>query len=186
MSALAPTPGQTIGPFFHVALPFDHDRELVPVGSAGSVRLHGFVRDGHGQGVQDAMLEIRQADPAGRVPQVQGSMRRDGAFTGWGRSHTDVRGHYWFATVEPGPVGGSARFVAVAVFARGLLDRLFTRIYLPGQEEGLAGDALLVSLPPQDRERMIAVREQDGGLRFDIDLQGQAQTPFLSFPQHRT
>ena len=100
---LAPTRGQTIGPFFHYALPFDHDRELVPPGAAGAVRLHGYVWDGGGMGLPDALLEIRQADAAGVVPATEGSLRRDGtAFTGWGRSHTDRNGHYWFSTREPG------------------------------------------------------------------------------------
>ena len=130
MSALTPTPGQTIGPFFHFALPFDLDREIVPRQSSEAVRLHGYVRDGEGNGLQDAMIEIRQADSSGHVPEVAGSMRRDGTtFTGWGRSSTDPTGHYWFSTVEPGPTtAGSAPFIAVTVFARGLLNRLFTRV----------------------------------------------------------
>lgn len=110
MPELAATPGQTIGPFFHYALPYPGDRELVPPGSAGSVRLHGYVYDGEGNEVPDALLEIRQADPAGIVPGVAGSRRRDGApFTGWGRSTTDERGHYWFSSVEPGRPGREAR-----------------------------------------------------------------------------
>ena len=67
-SDLAATPGQTIGPFFGYALPYPGDRELVPWGSAGSVRLHGYVYDGDGNGIEDALLEIRQADASGAVP----------------------------------------------------------------------------------------------------------------------
>jgi protocatechuate 3,4-dioxygenase, alpha subunit len=101
MPELAATPGQTIGPFFHYALPYPGDRELVPPGSAGSVRLHGHVYDGEGHDVPDALLEIRQADPAGTVPTGAGPRRRDGApFTGWGRSSTDASGHYWFSSVS--------------------------------------------------------------------------------------
>lgn len=182
MSALPPTPGQTIGPFFHFALPFDLDRELVPRHSAAAVRLHGYVRDGEGNGLQDALIEIRQADGTGNVPEVSGSMRRDGAtFTGWGRSSTDPTGHYWFSTLEPGSTtAGSAPFIAVTVFARGLLNRLFTRIYLPDPGE----DAFLASLDEAERESMIAVREADGSLRFDITLQGPEQSVFLTFPRH--
>ncbi len=180
------TPGQTIGPFFHYALPYPGDRELAPPGSAGSVRLQGYVYDADGHGVPDALLEIRQADPSGAVPTAEGSLRRDGyPFTGWGRSATDPAGHYWFSTVEPGPARPrGAPFFAVAVFARGLLDRLFTRIYLPGAPAALGADPLLAALDADDRRAMVAVREADGGLRFDVHLQGPRETPFLTFPGH--
>jgi protocatechuate 3,4-dioxygenase alpha subunit len=184
---LIATPGQTIGPFFHCALPYHHDRELVPPGRSDVVRLHGFVYDGEGRGVPDAMLEIRQADATGAVPRVEGSLRRPGgSFTGWGRSSTDPTGRYWFSTVEPGPTGTrGAAFFAVVVFARGLLDRLFTRIYLPGEDAVLAADPLLSGLEPERRSAMVATREADGSLRFDIHLQGDAETVFLSYPRHR-
>ncbi len=184
---LAPTPGQTIGPFFHYALPFDHDRELVPPGSHGAARLHGYVRDGAGAGVPDALLEIRQADADGVVPTVEGSLRRDGtAFTGWGRSHTDANGHYWFSTYEPvATTADRPPFIAVTVFARGLLDRLFTRVYLPAEPEVLAADRLLSTFDEADRDRLTAVRDGPTSLRFDVHLQGPDETPFLSFPRHR-
>lgn len=168
------SPGQTIGPFFHHALPFAQDCELVPLGSPGSLVLHGTVYDGAGQPVPDALIEIRQTDATGAVPVLEGSFNRRGRpFTGWGRAGTDRTGRYWFSTLEP------ARFFAVVVFARGLLDRLFTRIYLPG-----ATDAFLDSVP--ERSRMIATREDDGSLRFDIHLQGEHESVFLTYPGHRS
>jgi protocatechuate 3,4-dioxygenase, alpha subunit len=185
---LIATPGQTIGPFFGYALPYPGDRELVPRGSAGSVRLHGYVYEGEGNGVEDALLEIRQADASGVVPAVPGSRRRDPftAFTGWGRAATDADGHYWFSTVEPGPARpGGAPFFAVAMFARGLLNRLFTRVYLPVDDAVLAADPLLSELDACERGAMVAVREADGGLRFDLHLQGSQETPFLAFPGHQ-
>ena len=104
MADPAPTPGQTVGPFFHYALPYPGDRELVRRGAPGSLWLHGYVYDGEGNPMPDALLEIRQADTTGVIPEIEGSMRRDGArFTGWGRSNTDPTGHYWFSTVEPAP-----------------------------------------------------------------------------------
>jgi protocatechuate 3,4-dioxygenase, alpha subunit len=183
MTDLTTTPGQTIGPFFHYALPFAGDRELVPLGDPSAVRLHGLVYDGAGNGLPDALLEIRQADQAGRVPAVEGSLRREGApFTGWGRSSTDRRGHYWFSTVEPGPTQpNGAAFFAVTVFARGLLNRLFTRIYVPADEAILAADPLLGDLEEHQRKTLVAVREEDGSLRFDVHLQGEHETVFLSF-----
>ena len=186
MPELVATPGQTIGPFFGCVLPYPEDRELVSRGSAGSVRLHGYVYDGEGRGVEDALLEIRQADASGAVPVVPGSLRRGGApFTGWGRSSTGPDGHYWFSTVEPGPTWpGSTPFVVVAVFARGLLNRLFTRIYLPAGPAVLDADPLLSSLDAAGRRAMVAMREADGSLRFDVHLQGPRENPFLTFPGH--
>jgi protocatechuate 3,4-dioxygenase alpha subunit len=183
---LVPTPGQTIGPFFHYSLPFDLDRELVPPGSTQAVRLHGYVYDGARRPVPDALLEIRQADVSGHVPEVEGSLHRSGAaFTGWGRSDTDATGHYWFNTVEPAPTrAGGAAFFAVTVFARGLLNRLFTRIYLPGDEAALAADSLLAELDANLRSRMLAIRGPDGILRFDVHLQGERESVFLTFPRH--
>lgn len=181
---LPATPGQTIGPFFGFALPYARGHELVPAASPGAVRLHGTVYDGQGMPVPDALLEIRQADAQGRVPRREGSLRRDGmVFTGWGRAATDPAGRYAFTTVEPGPVGdGEPAFFAVVVFARGLLDRLFTRAYLPSP--AVEHDRFLASLEPRRRQSLVAVREDDGSLRFDVRLQGDDETVFLSFPGH--
>jgi protocatechuate 3,4-dioxygenase alpha subunit len=181
MTTAPPTPGQTVGPFFHYALPFPGDRDLVAPGSTGAVRLHGTVRDGDAMPVPDALVEIWQADPSGRVPNRSGSLRRDGhTFTGFGRASTDRTGDYTFTTVLPGRLDGGLRFFSVAVFARGLLDRLFTRAYLP--LEGAAADRLLTSLGP--RAQLLMVRPGGNGLRFDITLQGPDETPFLTFPRH--
>jgi protocatechuate 3,4-dioxygenase alpha subunit len=167
MPDLIATPGQTVGPFFHDALPFDRGNELVPPTTPGAIRLHGIVYDGAGDPVPDALIEIRQAGADGVVPMVEGSLIRDGRFTGWGRAATDSSGRYWFTTLEP---GGTA-FFSVVAFARGLLNRLFTRAYVP--TPGLEADPT-----------MVGVRESDGSLRFDIHLQGDRETVFLSFPGH--
>jgi len=173
------TPGQTVGPFFHDALAYPGGEQLVPPGTPGTQQLHGHVYDGAGDPLPDALVEIRQADGAGTVPQVEGSLRRSGGFTGWGRCATDAEGRYCFTTVEPAGVAGGAAFFAVTVFARGLLDRLFTRAYLPGQQ-----DDLLAGLSTEDRATLEAVRQDDGSLRFDVRLQGEGETVFLSFPRH--
>ena len=182
----ATTPGQTIGPFYGYALPYERGHELVPPAHARATRLHGTVYDGHGMPIPDALVEIRQADESGTAPVADGSLRRDGmVFTGWGRCATDPGGRYTFTTVEPGPVSmGAAPFFAIVVFARGLLNRLFTRAYLPGDMDALSKDALLSSLDDGRRETLIAVREPDGSLRFDIRLQGDDETVFLTFPRH--
>jgi len=184
-SGLVPTPGQTVGPFFGYALPFPGDNELVPPGRAGAIRLHGRVSDGDAAPVPDAILELWQADEGGSVVQRQGSFHRDGwTFTGWGRASTDDNGHYTFATVRPGPtaVGRPALFM-ITVFARGLTNRLFTRAYLPEDTAALAADPLLASLPPAERATLITIAEPTG-YRFDVSMQGEAETVFLRYPGH--
>jgi protocatechuate 3,4-dioxygenase alpha subunit len=179
--SLPPTPGQTVGPFFGMALPYPHSHELVEPGTPDAVRIHGVVVDGHRQPVPDALIEIWQADPAGDVVRQPGSIQRDGTFTGWGRAATDAEGRYWFRTLEPGPTdSGRPAFFAVTVFARGLLDRLFTRAYLPRDQAALAADPLLSSLEPDRRSTLLARREADGSLRFDVVLQGDGETVFLA------
>lgn len=182
---LVPTPGQTVGPFFGYALPYDRGHELVPPATPGAIRFHGVVYDGAGEPVPDALLEITQADQSGRVHGVPGALARDGlGWTGWGRCPTTRAGEYSFTTVPPGATAGRAPFVAVTVFARGLLNRLFTRAYLPGDDAALAADPLLSSLDPAERESLVAVDDGAGGLRFDIRLQGEGETVFLTYPRH--
>ena len=163
MSDLVPTPGQTIGPFFGYALPYDGDNLLVPVTRPDAIRLHGRVLDGAGDPVPDALIELWQTAPDGSVPRAAGSLHRDGyTFTGWGRAATDRTGRYQFTTLRP---GGPTPYFALTIFARGLLDRLFTRAYLPG-----AAPASLRSLDSTADDR---------GFVFDIRLQGDGETVFL-------
>jgi protocatechuate 3,4-dioxygenase alpha subunit len=174
------TPGQTVGPFFGYALPYPGGAELVPPGTSGAVRLSGLVLDGAGQPVPDALLELWQPAPDGSVVRRAGSLHRDGwTFTGWGRTATDNAGRYVFTTIEPGRAGG-APFFALTVFARGLLDRLFTRVYLPDDADELARDPLLAALPA-DRRATLVARRDDGGLAFDVVLQGERETVFLAY-----
>jgi protocatechuate 3,4-dioxygenase, alpha subunit len=182
---LPPTPGQTIGPFFGFALPYAHDSALVPLTAPGAIRLHGHVYDGAGDPVPDALVELWQAGQDGVVPHESGSLHRDGySFTGWGRAATDGAGHYGFSTVAPGATkDGEAPYLAVTVFARGLLDRLFTRAYLPGDDRALAADPLLASLPPERRYTLVA-RPDNHGFVFDVRLQGEGETVFLHHERH--
>jgi protocatechuate 3,4-dioxygenase alpha subunit len=181
-TGLPPTPGQTVGPFFGYALPFDGGADLVPRSHAGAVRLHGTVYDGAGAPVPDALVELWQADEHGRVAQVQGSRARDGwTFTGFGRTPVDDTGHYSFTTVRPAATAaGQVPFFAVTVFARGLLHRLLTRAYLSLEDAVAAGDAVLTSVP-EERRHTLVVTEDEHGYVFDIRLQGADETVFLEF-----
>jgi protocatechuate 3,4-dioxygenase, alpha subunit len=179
---LEPTPGQTVGPFFGFALPYPGDNELVPPGHPAAVRLHGRVLDGDCEPVPDALIELWQPDRDGAAPRAIGSLSRDGfTFTGWGRAATDGAGCYTFSTITPGPTApGMAAFFAVCVFARGLLDRLITRAYVPGAAEALAKDPLLASVDPDRRSTLVATRDELG-FAFDIRLQGERETVFLEY-----
>lgn len=188
MSDLTPVPGQTIGPFFGYALPYTGGPELVPAGAPGAMRLHGRVLDGLGQPVPDAMLELWQPAPDGTVVQEHGSLHRDGwTFTGWGRAGTDNEGRYSFTTLTPGAPDGGAAFFSLVVFARGLLDRLFTRAYVPVDSQGQTGaldrDPLLAALPAERRRTLVAGLD-DTGYVFDVVLQGEGETVFLTYPRH--
>jgi protocatechuate 3,4-dioxygenase alpha subunit len=154
------TPSQTVGPFFSIGLVRAPQNEIV---AGGSVRIVGRVLDGAGDPVPDAVVELWQ--PA-----------EDG--TRWGRCGTDAEGRFEFTTEKPAAVDGSAPCAAVAVFARGLLKQVATRLYFPG-EEANEHDPVLAALEPAQRDTLVA-REEDGALRFDIRLQGDDQTVFFA------
>lgn len=182
----APTPSQTVGPFYGYALPFAGGGAIAPAGHPDTITLHGYVYDGAGAPVPDALIETWQPAPDGSRAGTPGSLRhdpvtgevigRDGvAFTGFGRVPTDADGHFAVRTLPPGGVA----YISVAVFARGLLHHLRTRAYLHG-----SGDALLNSLDPERRATLVATPEPANPrtYRFDIRLQGEGETVFLEFP----
>ncbi|MFF7468178.1 protocatechuate 3,4-dioxygenase subunit alpha [Streptomyces sp. NPDC008092] len=186
-----PTPSHTVGPFYGYALPFRGGEDIAPLGHPDTVTVHGYVYDGEGAPLPDALLEVWGADPDGNVSTTDGSIRRDPAtgdylgrngveFTGWGRIQTDADGHWYARTLRPGARGGSAPYLSVCVFARGLLVHLFTRIYLPGDDAALAADPLLTRVGER-RDTLIAADEGRGTYRFDIRLQGEGETVFLEF-----
>jgi protocatechuate 3,4-dioxygenase alpha subunit len=150
------------------------------------------VLDGDGVPVPDAMLEIWQANAAGKYAHPGDTQDRplDPNFRGFGRACTDDAGHYAFTTIVPGAVPDArgvpqAPHVNVSIFARGLLKRLVTRIYFGDRADANATDPLLQSIAdPQVRATLVAARESAGseGLptyTFDIVLQGANETAFL-------
>jgi len=163
-----PTPPQTVGPFFSIGLPWDDGPAVVAPGSEGAITLSGTVFDGDGAPVPDALVETWQ--PPG-----------DGC-RGFGRCPTDGDGRWQIVTRKPraGGTGSEAPHVAVAVFARGLLNRVPTRIYFGDEEAANATDPLLSTLEPERRATLIAAAEA-GGYRFDIHLQGDDETVFFGF-----
>jgi protocatechuate 3,4-dioxygenase alpha subunit len=178
---LPETPSQTIGPFFAVGLPWPDGPDVVADGTPGALWIGGQVTDGAGESVPDALVETWQADPAGRFVGGSGAS----GFRGFGRCATDAEGRWAVRTLKPGPLpapdgGLEAPHLNVSVFARGLLNRLVTRIYFPDEPDANAADPLLASIPdPRVRVRLVATPDGDR-LRFDIRLQGDRETPFLA------
>ncbi len=182
-----PTPSQTIGPFFHFALLDEELSKLVASDHPSAIRVEGAIYDGAGEAVSDAMVEIWQASAAGRYAHP-GDTREEAppeeGFTGFGRCATDSDGRFSFVTVKPGPVpapegGLQAPHINVAIFARGLLKQLVTRIYFPDEEDANTADPVLSRVEnPEHRSTLIA-RPEAGTLRFDIHLQGARQTAFF-------
>jgi protocatechuate 3,4-dioxygenase alpha subunit len=183
-----PTPSQTIGPYFAIMLPLG-GTELVEPQAADVLRIEGQVIDGAGQPVSDAVVELWQANRAGRYAHPADTQEKllEAGFTGFGRCQVDVNGAFRFVTVKPGqvPAGEGDRLQAphinVTVFARGLLSRLVTRIYFPDEPAANAADPVLVSIDdPAARATLIARAEAPGVLRFDIRLQGEGETAFFA------
>ncbi len=191
MTQLPQTTAQTVGPFFHFALMRDAVDELDPEQDAGSpLVVTGAVRDGAGDPVDDAMVEIWQADGGGRYRHPAdgrvGDVPTD--FIGFGRVASTSDGSFRLTTAMPGTVPGpagttvQAPHLNVQVFARGLLDHLSTRIYFPDHPDN-AEDPVLTQVPADRRNTLVARPAGDESgvpvYRFDIVLQGDDETVFF-------
>jgi protocatechuate 3,4-dioxygenase alpha subunit len=188
------TPSQTVGPFFaYVLTPHEYaareifSRDIATPDAAGRpIRIEGYVIDGDGEPIIDAMVEIWQADGDGSFATSAASPGMNTAFKGFGRSDLDSNGFFAFTTVMPGQVPGpngglQAPHVNVSIFARGLLKRLFTRIYFEG-EAANATDPILALVPEDRRPTLIATRRERGDetvYTFNIRLQGDGETVFF-------
>ena len=175
-----PTPSQTVGPFLSIGLRWEDGPYVVPPGTSDAVWLRGRVLDGAGEVVPDALVETWQADPSGAFV---GRRPMDG-FRGFGRSET-LDGEYAVLTRKPGRVLDAegrllAPHVAVSVFARGLLDRVVTRIYFADEQAANADDPVLSSLADDAARATLLAQPSDDGYRLDLVLQGPDETVFFA------
>ncbi len=160
---------QTVGPFFAIGMSWAYELPLARPDTPGvRVAIAGRLLDGDGRPVADAVLEIWQADAAGRYGAP--------GFRGFGRVATDPAGGFRIDTIRPGRVAGQAPHLAVSVFARGLLRRLATRMYFP--DEPTNADDPVLACVPEDRRATLVARP-GAVLSWDIVLQGAGETVFF-------
>jgi protocatechuate 3,4-dioxygenase, alpha subunit len=186
------TPSQTVGPFFAYGLTptgkYDWNDAftnnlLTPDVSGDRIRIEGFVYDGDGVNVPDAMLEIWQADAQGRFSDPQDARALpNSSFKGFGRCGTSADG-FSFETIKPGAVPGAngqpqAPHIVLAVFGRGMTMQSMTRIYFD-DEAATASDEVMNLVPADRRATLIAKKTGPGVYRFDIHLQGDNETVFF-------
>jgi protocatechuate 3,4-dioxygenase, alpha subunit len=190
------TPSQTVGPFFKYGLTPNGqyawndaftNNLVTPDASGDRIRVEGRVFDGDGQAVPDCMLEVWQADGQGRFADPQDKRALPNAkFRGFGRCGTDANGTFAFDTIKPGSVPDpdgkpQAPHLLLAVFGRGMLRHLYTRIYFGG-EAANDSDPVLAQVPADRRATLIAQRKTGGsgaGYSLDIRLQGDGETVFF-------
>lgn len=191
MSGLPVTPSQTVGPFFAIGLPWSDGPYVIADGTPGAIVITGRVTDGAGEPVPDALVETWQADADGGFGHPD-DPRQPGQVSGppaacrrFGRCPTDAGGGYRIVTVRPAPLPAGdgaveAPHIDVSVFARGLLDRVVTRIYFPDEPDANAADPVLLSITERPRrDTLIAIPDGPGAYRFDIRLQGDGETVFF-------
>ena len=146
------------------------------------------MRDGAGEPLNDALVELWQANRAGRYAHPEDAREEpplEEGFTGFGRCGTDADGRFEFVTVKPGRVPApdgtlQAPHISVSVLARGILKRLATRIYFPDEQQANGADPVLASVDTARRSTLVAVPEDGDVLRFDIRLQGDGETVFFA------
>jgi protocatechuate 3,4-dioxygenase alpha subunit len=178
------TPSQTVGPFLAIALSWPDGPYVVQEGTPCAIWLRGRVLDGEGEPIVDALVETWQADPQGRFDHPDDPRGAVPGFRGFGRSET-VDGEYAVLTVKPGRVpdergGLQAPHLDVSVFARGLLDRVVTRIYFADEEQANREDDVLASLPDDAARATLLAQPSADGYRLDLVLQGADETVFFA------
>jgi protocatechuate 3,4-dioxygenase alpha subunit len=188
--SLQTTTWQTVGPFFRIGLEHLFSTDVAGEGAQGErVAVLGCVLDGMGVPIPDAVIEVWQANAAGKYahPEDKQDKPLEQGFRGFGRIPTDERGCFRFTTIKPGSVPGSgatkqAPHLVIGLLMRGLLRGLVTRAYFP--EEPLnASDPVLTMIEPSRRGTLIMRRstETENLLLWEIRMQGSDETVFLDF-----
>ena len=186
--SLFATGSQTVGPYLHIGLDWLTTRDIAGRGIKGErVSIAGRLIDGNGDGVGDGLIEVWQANAAGKYAHPGDKQPKpiEKGWRGFGRIPTDPRGAFSFSTIKPGRVPGpdgnmQAPHLVVAVFMRGLLKHLVTRIYFPGEPANIE-DPILKLVPAARRATLVARRSGKNALEWNIVLQGKNETVFFDF-----
>jgi len=188
--SLLTTSSQTVGPYVKIGFESFTVVELAPPSVSGErITLAGRVADGDGKPVNDAVIEIWQANALGKYAHPEDAQDKpvEAGFRGFGRCLTDAKGGYRFTTIKPGRVPGpggaeQAPHIVVTVFMRGLLKHLITRVYFP-DEAANAEDPVLKLVPADRRATLIARRSPSdkAALEWNVILQGQDETVFFDY-----
>jgi protocatechuate 3,4-dioxygenase, alpha subunit len=179
------TSSQTIGPYLHIGMDWAVDPDFAGPDVKGErITVTGRIVDGDGKPVNDAMLEIWQANAHGRYahPEDRRDLPLDKGFAGWGRVTTDEEGRFRFNTIKPGRVPATdgslqAPHLNVTIFMRGMLRQLVTRIYFDADSANTR-DPVLAQVPQARRSTLIA-RPTGGVLEWNVVLQGERETVFF-------
>lgn len=186
--SLFATGSQTVGPYLHIGLDWLVTRDIAGKGIAGErVAVQGRLIDGDGNGVSDGLVEIWQANAAGKYAHPDDSQKKpiEKGWRGFGRIPTDAKGGFRFTTIKPGrvpaPGGGlQAPHLLVSVFMRGMLKQLATRLYFPDEAAANAEDPVLKLVPAARRTTLLPQRKGKV-LEWNIVLQGKNETVFLDY-----
>jgi protocatechuate 3,4-dioxygenase alpha subunit len=181
------TPSQTVGPYFAIGLPWDLGPEAVSPDTAGAIRITGTVYDGAGTPMPDFLLETWQADPDGRFADLHGYGGRSElpGFRGFARYGVEEGdGRFEIVTIKPGQVPGpgetmQAPHIDVSLLARGMLNRVVTRIYFADETEANAADPVLGRVPAERRSTLLA-QPTANGYALDLRIQGEGETVFFA------
>ena len=186
--SLFATGSQTVGPYLHIGLDWLNTRDIAGKGITGErVAIQGRLVDGDGNGVNDGLIEVWQANAAGKYahPEDRQDKPLEKGWRGFGRIPTDAKGGFRFTTIKPGRVPGpgatlQAPHLVVAVFMRGMLKHLATRIYFPDEAAANAEDPILKLVPAARRATLIASKSGKA-LEWNIVLQGKNETVFFDY-----
>lgn len=155
--------------------------------------VSGYVMDTDGRPVRNSLIELWQANAAGRYTHAgdRHPAPLDPNFSGAGRCVTDDEGRYRFVTIKPGayPWGNHDNawrpaHIHFSLFGPAFRSRLVTQMYFPG-DPLFYQDPIFNSIPDEKaRDRLISgfdlsetVPEWALAYRFDIVLEGREATP---------
>lgn len=185
---LQPTGSQTVGPYFHIGFTHLNKSDLAPEGTPGvRIKIRGEILDGNGAAIDDAVLEVWQADGSGNFSQVPAQNKDEAKqrFHGFGRIPADAYGKFELTTVKPGRIPGptnsmQAPHISVTLFMRGLLKPLHTRMYFP-DEPSNADDVILNTVEASRRSTLVLQNVAGAANLYEwtVVVQGLGETVFF-------